>query len=423
MLTGPLKPLAEGLSFGGGVTALVTEAEADCVVYIGRHRVGDKVPGLSGAAHVVAAKGGFGNTPDGVGVVQHIVGIFKIGIIEQGAVIAKLLSFLHGGGAPSISAAGRPAQHGKAPFYHGGLSTGQVLVAILMLIGDTAALGGGLLLWHRAGVGENHELIQAQFFLRALPVGDLKSDVPRLVGDAKFVAGHILVILHTGVHVAVGDGGLPCFAIGTHRNPGLVGAQCQVGRTKGGSDAADAVFCTQIHGEQGDGLIIAGAVGKIAARYTPVAFIGVHIAAVGQLAFGQHHRIVLFQNVQQVICMVKVSLDRQGLGNLQVVDGWGASPIVRFHLSDFNSVCIGVTVVRDRHFQVVGADFGHIHFHIALAIQLGSVHPYRSGLGLGKRVDLNGVHREIGGGGILCDLGCKSDVVGLHPLGVITYRF
>ena len=121
--------------------------------------------------------------------------------------------------------------------------------------------------------------------------------------------------------------------------------------------------------------------------------------------------------------MVKVSLDRQGLGNLRVVDGWGASPIVRFHLSDFNSVCIGVTVVRDRHIQVVSAGFGHIHGHIALGIQVLPVHRHLSGVRLGKGIDLDGVHREIGGGGILCDLGCKSDVVGLHPLGVITYRF
>ena len=423
VLAGPLKPFAEGLCFGGGVTTLVTEAEADGVVDIGFHGVRDEVPGLASAAHVVAAEGSLGNAPDGVGVVEHIVGVFKIRIIEQGAVIAELLCLLHGGGASAISAAGRPTQHGQAPLHHSGLTTGQVLVAIFVLIGDAAALRGGLLLGHCAGVGEDHKLIHTQFTFRALPVGDLEADVPGLIGHAKLIAGHILVILHAGVHVALGDGGFPVGAVGTHRNPSLVGAQCQIGGAKGGTNAADTVRCTQIHGEQGDGLVVTGAVGELTARHAPVALVGVDIAAVVGLALRQHHGIVLFQNLQKGIFIVKIGINGESLFDGLVIDCGDTSTVVGLHLGDLNIVCGGVLAVGDSHIQVVSAGFGHIHGHIALGIQVLPVHRHLSGVRLGKGIDLDGVHRHVSCGGVIGDLGGKTDVVGLDALRVITHSF
>ena len=110
-----------------------------------------------------------------------------------------------------------------------------------MLIRHAATLRGGLLLRHSAGVGEDHELIQPQLLFRPLPVSDLKPDIPGIVGNTEFVPSHILVILHTGVHIALGDGSLPVFAVGAYRDPGLVVAQTHIGGTKRRPDAADAV--------------------------------------------------------------------------------------------------------------------------------------------------------------------------------------
>ena len=332
------------------------------------HGLRHKLSGITRATHVVSAEGRLCNAPQRIRIIEHVVRVGKVRVVEQRAVVAELSGLLHSGSTAAITAAGGPAQHGQAPLHHSGLAAGQILVALFVLIRHAATLRGGLLLRHSAGVGEDHELIQAQLLFRPLPVGDLKPDIPGIVGNAELVPGHILVILHAGVHVALGDGSLPVFAVGAYRDPGLVVAQTHIGGTKRRPDAADAIHRAQVYCKQRHRSFAPVRIRQLAAGNVPVAFLGVHIAAVCFAAFRQDHLVVLFQDLQQLILAAQVRLDRKCAADFLIVHYRHTAPVVTFGFVYGHGIGIGGAAIAHLYLQRMFTGLGNIHLHIALIV-------------------------------------------------------
>ena len=280
-----------------------------------------------------------------------------------------------------------------------------------------------LLLRNFSRVIKDHKLIYAQIFLISkLPVRHLKADVPRVIGNSKLIAGHILMILCAGIHISFCNRGLPSLTICTYRNPHTVLRQIHIGRTECRPDPADAVCVPKVHCEQLHRCVSPGSIRQASAWHAPITLFCFHIGTVCFAAFRQDNIIVLFHDFQKLFFIVKRCRDAERIHDRFIFYDRTAVPVVCIHFLNIHCIISGISIVRYFHLDFVAARFAHIDCKISFIVQITAVHPYLGSIRLGKGIYLYLIDRTVRRAFILCDLRRKSGVIDRNPVRNLSQR-